>query len=726
MSSPTQLSQPFELNSEVSGNGSRHSTVPGMVEDIYADSMHHHRPNHNQQHHHHHDNFGQHSQSQDSTYLRNDDLDTMTEGEIVPVSTNLPHNKYFHIPEDSLNFNSLTHLDSINTNLLESTPSQNNRYSHSRNISLDDSFDFRDLPDIGSRRTYNHQSTLSTSSILSVNQNPPSFPIPPNPNTYNNGAESISSNTVYSFDSIPQLTSSVSNQSLADSPNSLRSKQQPAHSITQSISVVPTTNTTMATPRRTGRPKSLSISSSNLYATPSRGGLNNPLSPVNLATAALNKITKTPYSSKSKTHSRSRSRASVDIPTLVKSSSSSSAYSLNPFYSSSQFVSPIVDRTLNDDVDDDVTLLTPSGNRGGGGDMNGSMGYNNPAYFSPIKYKQEFSNGATPLDIESQEDDALKEIRKAKSFSNLSGNPNSIRRSSRMNNNGSQFGHWKSASGSFSVNGHGNGSGSASSAGSFAEDLSIRLENQINQPPQLKNEPTSGVVYNATLNVATTVPGGEVDYYDQQNIKTEDNSRIDLLSPHQFNHASTTTFAPNGKNLTKSLSQSAATRSYPASIDLAAIASGASDVSPVNGGLLPPMATFTVSPQNDHEKEKEQQQNEHKSSKGEIKRSDSFEEMDDDGTVTFPIPDNLQITIPVVRNNRSKDKQNETSADLSKKKHRCPICDCRFQRPEHVKRHIKSHSAEKPFSCEEIGCGKRFNRKDNLKAHLKKIHGKFL
>ncbi|KAI0462747.1 hypothetical protein LJB42_003548 [Komagataella kurtzmanii] len=57
-----------------------------------------------------------------------------------------------------------------------------------------------------------------------------------------------------------------------------------------------------------------------------------------------------------------------------------------------------------------------------------------------------------------------------------------------------------------------------------------------------------------------------------------------------------------------------------------------------------------------------------------------------------------------------------------KKKFSCPVCHARFQRPEHVKRHMRSHSSEKPFVCPEEGCGTRFNRKDNLKAHLKKIH----
>ncbi|ODV59181.1 C2H2-type zinc finger protein ASCRUDRAFT_16582, partial [Ascoidea rubescens DSM 1968] len=52
----------------------------------------------------------------------------------------------------------------------------------------------------------------------------------------------------------------------------------------------------------------------------------------------------------------------------------------------------------------------------------------------------------------------------------------------------------------------------------------------------------------------------------------------------------------------------------------------------------------------------------------------------------------------------------------------CPLCKARFHRPEHVKRHLRSHSSEKPFHCDQPGCNKRFNRNDNLKAHLRKIH----
>lgn len=59
-----------------------------------------------------------------------------------------------------------------------------------------------------------------------------------------------------------------------------------------------------------------------------------------------------------------------------------------------------------------------------------------------------------------------------------------------------------------------------------------------------------------------------------------------------------------------------------------------------------------------------------------------------------------------------------------KKNHKCPICDKAFQRPEHVKRHMRSHSSDKPYECDEAGCCKKFNRADNLKAHLRKFHNR--
>lgn len=51
----------------------------------------------------------------------------------------------------------------------------------------------------------------------------------------------------------------------------------------------------------------------------------------------------------------------------------------------------------------------------------------------------------------------------------------------------------------------------------------------------------------------------------------------------------------------------------------------------------------------------------------------------------------------------------------------CELCNRRFRRQEHLKRHYRSlHTQEKPFECHE--CGKKFSRSDNLSQHSR-THG---
>ncbi|ROT36646.1 hypothetical protein SODALDRAFT_282057 [Sodiomyces alkalinus F11] len=52
----------------------------------------------------------------------------------------------------------------------------------------------------------------------------------------------------------------------------------------------------------------------------------------------------------------------------------------------------------------------------------------------------------------------------------------------------------------------------------------------------------------------------------------------------------------------------------------------------------------------------------------------------------------------------------------------CKYCSKRFRRVEHVQRHERTHTKEKPFSCGWARCGKTFGRRDLLVRHEKLVH----
>jgi transcription factor STE12 len=59
------------------------------------------------------------------------------------------------------------------------------------------------------------------------------------------------------------------------------------------------------------------------------------------------------------------------------------------------------------------------------------------------------------------------------------------------------------------------------------------------------------------------------------------------------------------------------------------------------------------------------------------------------------------------------------SADGKIKAFVCPLFSCGrlFKRMEHLKRHLRTHTMERPFTCPK--CKKRFSRSDNLNQHLR-------
>ncbi|KAI5120743.1 hypothetical protein M0805_007817 [Coniferiporia weirii] len=53
------------------------------------------------------------------------------------------------------------------------------------------------------------------------------------------------------------------------------------------------------------------------------------------------------------------------------------------------------------------------------------------------------------------------------------------------------------------------------------------------------------------------------------------------------------------------------------------------------------------------------------------------------------------------------------------KRHTCPHCHKRFNRPSSLKIHLNTHTGEKPFECPYPGCGRQFNVSSNMRRHYR-------
>ncbi|KAI8878181.1 hypothetical protein K501DRAFT_326162 [Backusella circina FSU 941] len=71
--------------------------------------------------------------------------------------------------------------------------------------------------------------------------------------------------------------------------------------------------------------------------------------------------------------------------------------------------------------------------------------------------------------------------------------------------------------------------------------------------------------------------------------------------------------------------------------------------------------------------------------------------------------------------NASSTRRSSSSSNNQQKSHICPVPQCqrRFKRLEHLKRHMRIHTMERPFACSFPNCHKTFSRSDNLSQHMK-------
>ncbi|KAH9853247.1 hypothetical protein C2E23DRAFT_116159, partial [Lenzites betulinus] len=60
-----------------------------------------------------------------------------------------------------------------------------------------------------------------------------------------------------------------------------------------------------------------------------------------------------------------------------------------------------------------------------------------------------------------------------------------------------------------------------------------------------------------------------------------------------------------------------------------------------------------------------------------------------------------------------------SATDDSERRHCCPHCNKRFNRPSSLAIHVNTHTGAKPFTCAFPGCNRKFNVNSNMRRHYR-------
>ncbi|EMD41165.1 hypothetical protein CERSUDRAFT_91925 [Gelatoporia subvermispora B] len=67
----------------------------------------------------------------------------------------------------------------------------------------------------------------------------------------------------------------------------------------------------------------------------------------------------------------------------------------------------------------------------------------------------------------------------------------------------------------------------------------------------------------------------------------------------------------------------------------------------------------------------------------------------------------------------SSEEQPGAEGAADEKRHRCPHCSKRFNRPSSLNIHVNTHTGAKPFMCRFPGCNRQFNVNSNMRRHYR-------